>query len=229
VRLLVVEDDVRLNHGLTAALSKEGYIVDAAFDGEDGQALAEMGIYDAIILDILLPKRDGIDVCRALRRQRLMTPILLLTARDAIDDRVRGLDSGADDYLIKPFAFQELLARVRALVRRAMPEPSVALMAADLVADPATHRVQRAGVDLELTPKEFALLEYFLRHPDQILSRQLLESHVWRYDFASESNVVEVGVRRLRRKIDDPFAIKLLETVRGVGYRLRVPRTSHPG
>jgi DNA-binding response OmpR family regulator len=226
MRLLVVEDDASLNHGLTASLTKAGYMVDAALDGEEGQTLAEAGVYDAIILDILLPKRDGIDVCRALRRQRLRTPILLLTARDAVDDRVRGLDSGADDYLIKPFAFQELLARVRALVRRAMPEPSAILTVADLAADPATHRVQRGDRDIVLTAKEFALLEYFLRHPNQVLTRALLESHVWSYDFMSESNVVEVGVGRLRRKIDDPFDVKLLETVRGVGYRLRVPRPS---
>ncbi len=225
MRLLVVEDDASLNHGLTTSLTKEGYVVDAALDGEEGQALAEAGIYDAIILDILLPKRDGIDVCRALRRQRLRTPILLLTARDAVDDRVRGLDSGADDYLVKPFAFQELLARVRALVRRAMPEASPILSVTDLTADPATHRVQRGGHDISLTAKEFALLEYFLRHPNQILTRELLESHVWTYDFVSASNVVEVGVGRLRRKIDDPFDVKLLETVRGVGYRLHVPKS----
>jgi DNA-binding response OmpR family regulator len=223
MRLLVVEDDASLNHGLTASLIKEGYVVDAALNGEAGQALAEAGVYDGIILDILLPKRDGIDVCRALRRQRLRTPILLLTARDAVDDRVRGLDSGADDYVVKPFAFQELLARVRALVRRAMPEPSAVLTVADLTADPATHRVRRGDRDICLTAKEFALLEYFLRHPNQILTRELLESHVWNYDFVSESNVVEVGVGRLRRKIDDPFAAKLLETVRGVGYRLCAP------
>jgi two-component system, OmpR family, copper resistance phosphate regulon response regulator CusR len=223
MRLLVVEDDAALNHGLRASLTKEGYVVDTALNGEEGQALAEAGIYDAIILDILLPKRDGIDVCRALRRQRLRMPILLLTARDAVDDRVRGLDSGADDYLVKPFAFQELLARVRALVRRAMPESSAILTVADLTADPATHRVERGGRDISLTAKEFALLEYFLRHPNQILTRELLESHVWSYDFVSESNVVEVGVGRLRRKIDDPFDVRLLETVRGVGYRLRVP------
>jgi DNA-binding response OmpR family regulator len=223
MRLLVIEDDASLNHGLKASLSKEGYVVDAALDGEEGQALAVAGTYDAIILDILLPRRDGIDVCRALRRQRLRTPILLLTARDAVDDRVRGLDSGADDYLVKPFAFQELLARVRALVRRAMPEPSAVLSVADLTADPATHRVQRGDREIALTAKEFALLEYFLRHPNQILTRELLESHVWSYDFVSESNVVEVGVGRLRRKIDDSFDVKLLETARGLGYRLRVP------
>jgi DNA-binding response OmpR family regulator len=146
-----------------------------------------------------------------------------------VDDRVRGLDSGADDYLVKPFAFQELLARVRALVRRAMPEQSPILTVADLTADPASHLVQRGGRDISLSAKEFALLEYFLRHPNQILTRQLLESHVWSYDFVSESNVVEVGVGRLRRKIDDPFRVKLLETVRGVGYRLRVPRSTSPG
>jgi two-component system, OmpR family, copper resistance phosphate regulon response regulator CusR len=228
MRLLVVEDDVTLNHGLMASLQKEGFEVDTAFDGQQGQEMAEAAVYDVIILDVLLPEQDGIDVCRALRRQRIMTPILLLTARDAVDDRVRGLDSGADDYLVKPFAFQELLARVRALVRRAMPEQSPILTVADLTADPASHRVQRGGRDISLSAKEFALLEYFLRHPNQILTRQLLESHVWSYDFVSESNVVEVGVGRLRRKIDDPFRVKLLETVRGVGYRLRVPRSPSP-
>ncbi len=221
MHILVVEDDHRLNASLQMSLSKEGYAVDVAFDGLEGQTFAEQGTYDAILLDILLPQKDGIEVCRALRQARIRTPILLLTARDAVEDRVRGLDSGADDYLVKPFALQELLARLRALLRREAPLKSGVFSVGDLRADPATHRVERAGFPILLTAKEFALLEYFLRHVGQILTREMIESHIWKYDFISESNVVDACVRRLRRKIDDPFEVKLLETMRGVGYRLR--------
>jgi DNA-binding response OmpR family regulator len=221
MRILLVEDDYHLNTSLKTSLAKEGYAVDVAFDGEDGLAWASQGTYDAIVLDILLPRKDGVEVCRALRRLHIKTPILLLTARDAVEDRVRGLDSGADDYLVKPFALQELLARVRALLRRASDQKEGRLIVGDLCADPATRRVERAGQHIELTMKEFALLEYFLRHPGQVLTREMIETHIWNYDFLSESNVVDACVRRLRRKIDDPFKIKLLETMRGMGYRLR--------
>jgi DNA-binding response OmpR family regulator len=198
----------------------DGYAVDAAFDGQEGQEFAELTPYDAIILDVMLPVKDGLAVCRALRQQRINTPVIMLTARDAVEDRVQGLDSGADDYLIKPFAIDELRARLRALLRRDAPARSGQIEVGDLTIDPATHRVKRSGHAIELTAKEFALLEYFARNPDQIITREMAESHIWSYDFNGSSNVVDVYVRRLRRKIDDPFEVKLLETVRGVGYRL---------
>ena len=223
MRLLVIEDDRRLNLALKQNLVAVGYAVDAAYDGEEGQAFAESTGYDAIILDIMLPKQDGIAVCRALRRQRINAPIVMLTARDAVADRVWGLDSGADDYLVKPFAFQELLARLRALLRRDAIDKQGHLSIGDLIADPATHTVERGGQPIKLNPKEFALLECFMRHPNQVLRREQIESHVWGYDAINASNVVDVYVARLRRKIDDAFPTRLLETVYGQGYRLRPP------
>jgi DNA-binding response OmpR family regulator len=220
VRVLLVEDNRRLNNSLKTSLVDDGYAVDSAYDGEDGEELAGIYPYDAIILDIMLPKKDGLEVCRSLRRRRNNTPILLLTARDAIEDRVVGLDSGADDYLVKPFAIEELRARLRALLRREASDKSNVLSVSDLSLDPATHHVERAGRPIELTAKEFALLEYFMRNADRVITREMAESHIWSYDFQATSNVVDVYIRRLRRKIDEPFAVKLLETVRGVGYRL---------
>ncbi len=224
MRVLVVEDNRRLNNSLKNSLTEDGYAVDSAYNGPEGQELAEVTPYDAIILDIMLPVKDGIEVCRALRKQRINIPIIMLTARDTVEDRVLGLDSGADDYLVKPFALNELRARLRALLRRDSPEKSSIIAAADLTLDPAAHRVQRAGNVIELTSKEFALLEYFMRNPNRLITREMVETHVWNYDFEGTSNVVDVYVRRLRRKIDDPFEIKLFETVRGAGYRLGVPR-----
>jgi DNA-binding response OmpR family regulator len=223
MRILVIEDNHRLSSSLASNLTHEGYSVDTAYDGQEGQDLAELTPYDLIILDILLPKKDGLEVCRDLRRRRIHTPVLLLTARDSVDDRVRGLDCGADDYLVKPFAMRELLARLRALLRRQQPYKTGRLEMADLVVDPVTHTVEREGRPIDLTPKEFALLEFLLYHPNQVVTRELIEQHIWNYDFESESNVIDVYVRRLRRKIDDPFATKLLTTVRGVGYRLQPP------
>ncbi|WIG61186.1 MAG: Two-component transcriptional response regulator, OmpR family [Ktedonobacterales bacterium] len=223
MRILVIEDNRRLSAALAQSLSDAGYAVDTAYDGQEGQEFAEAAPYDAIILDILLPVRDGLVVCRALRARRVNTPVIMLTARDTVADRVRGLDSGADDYLVKPFALSELLARLRALLRREAPSKGGLLEAGDLRLDPATRFVERAGHSIELTAKQYALLEYFLRHPNQLLTREMIESHVWSYDFDATSNVVDVYVRRLRREIDDPFDVKLLETVRGAGYRLRVP------
>ncbi len=223
MRILVIEDNHRLSSSLAANLAHEGYSVDAAYDGQEGQDLAELTPYDLIILDILLPEKDGLQVCRDLRRRRIHTPILLLTARDSVADRVQGLDYGADDYLVKPFAMRELLARLRALLRRQSPYTNGRLEMGDLVVDPATHTVKREGRSIDLTPKEFALLEFLLYHPNQVVTRELIEQHIWNYDFESESNVIDVYVRRLRRKIDDPFATKLLTTVRGVGYRLQPP------
>ncbi|HKV57497.1 MAG TPA: response regulator transcription factor [Ktedonobacteraceae bacterium] len=223
MRILVIEDNHRLSSSLAANLTHEGYSVDAAYDGQEGQDLAELTPYDLIILDILLPEKDGLQVCRDLRLRRIHTPILLLTARDGVDDRVQGLDCGADDYLVKPFAMRELLARLRALLRRQSPYTSGRLEMGDLVVDPVTHTVEREGRPIDLTPKEFALLEYLLYHPNQVVTRELIEQHIWNYDFECESNVIDVYVRRLRRKIDAPFAVKLLTTVRGVGYRLQPP------
>jgi DNA-binding response OmpR family regulator len=188
--------------------------------------LAEVTPYDLLILDVMLPHRDGLQVCRALRNAGAATPILMLTARDTVQDRVLGLDSGADDYLIKPFALEELLARIRALLRRDLPHKQNSLQVGDLVLDAVTHFVERGGRRIDLTAKEFALLEFFMRHPDHVLPRERLEEHVWSYDYAGGSNVVDVYVRRLRRKIDDPAPTKLLETIRGAGYRLRRPSPS---
>jgi DNA-binding response OmpR family regulator len=229
VRILLIEDNRRLNRALTACLSDQGYAVDSAFDGREGQEFAEATPYDAIVLDVMLPEQDGLEVCRALRRQRVNTPILMLTARDAVEDRVRGLDSGADDYLVKPFAVPELTARLRALFRREAPQKGGQLECADLVADPATREVIRAGKEIALTTREFAVLECFLRHRDMVVTREMVERQVWSYDFTGTSNVVDVYVRRLRRKIDDPFDHKLIQTVRGVGYRLCSSRKSGVG
>jgi DNA-binding response OmpR family regulator len=223
MRILLVEDNRRLNHTLKESLDEDGYAVDAAFDGGEGQELAGLVPYDLIILDIMLPVKDGLTVCRELRQQRINTPILMLTARDAIEDRVIGLDSGADDYLVKPFAMNELRARLRALLRRDAPCKATILHAGDLVMDPATHQVTRSGVAIDLTAKEYALLEYFLRNPGRLITREMAENHIWSYDFIAGSNVVDVYIRRLRRKIDDPYPVKLLETVRGSGYRLNDP------
>lgn len=223
MRILVIEDNHRLNSSLTASLVHEGYSVDSAYDGQEGQDLAELTAYDLILLDIMLPEKDGLEVCRDLRRRRVHTPILLLTARDSVDDRVQGLDYGADDYLVKPFAMRELLARLRALLRRQQPYKQGQLTIGDLALDPITHTVERDGRSLDLTPKEFALLEFLMYHPNQVVTRDMIEQHIWNYDFECESNVIDVYVRRLRRKIDDPFAVKLLTTVRGVGYRLQPP------
>lgn len=221
MRILIIEDNRRLSSSLKANLDDDGYAVDTAYDGIEGQNLAELTPYDVIILDIMLPRRDGIEVCRELRRQKNPAKIIMLTARDAIDDRVKGLDSGADDYLVKPFAIEELRARLRALLRRDSSDRSGQLEIGDLVLDPAAHTVMRAGVPIELTTKEFALLEYMMRNPNRLVTREMVQNHVWSYDYDGVSNVVDVYIRRLRRKMDDPFEPKLIETVRGSGYRLR--------
>ena len=223
MRILIVEDNRSLNQSLLKNLEEEGHAVDAAFDGSEGEYLAEVTEYDTIILDIMLPKKNGLEVCRELRRKGVRTPILMLTARDAIEDRVTGLDSGADDYLVKPFAMAELSARLRALLRRDLPDKSGELKVGGLVLDPATHKVEREGKRIELTSKEFALLEYFMRNPERLITREMAEEHVWDYDYEGVSNVIDVYIRRLRRKVDDPFKVKLLETVRGAGYRLMKP------
>lgn len=221
MRVLIVEDNRRLNTALKSCLQDESYAVDVAYDGQEGLDFAEAAPYDAIILDVMLPVVDGIEVCRGLRRRRVNVPIIMLTARDTVEDRVRGLDSGADDYLVKPFALAELHARLRALIRRQSEQRSGFIELGDLVIDPASHEVRRAGTEIALTSREYALLEFFARHPGQIITREMAESHIWSYDYVGASNVVDVYIRRLRKKLDDPFATKLFLTVRGVGYRLR--------
>jgi DNA-binding response OmpR family regulator len=223
MHILLVEDNRRLSDSLRRILVEDGYTVDAAYDGLDGEEMGRMPGYDVIILDIMLPGRDGMEVCRNLRNDRVNTPILMLTARDALDDRIRGLDSGADDYLVKPFEVDELRARIRALLRRDSTSKTGTLQAADLVLDPAAHTVHRSGNSITLTSKEFSLLEFLLRHADRLVTRQMVEEHLWNYDHVSASNVVDVYIRRLRSKIDDNSPVKLLETVRGAGYRLRTP------
>jgi DNA-binding response OmpR family regulator len=221
MRVLVVEDERKIAAYVKRGLEEQGYAVDAAYTGQEALDWAEVVDFDLIVLDILLPELDGVEVCRHLRRRGVRTPILMLTARDAIDDRVAGLDAGADDYLVKPFAMRELLARLRALSRRAAEAPkSTLLRIADLELDTVTHRAQRGGLTMDLTAKEYAVLECLLRHPEQVLTRTMIAEHVWNYDVFNQSNVVDVYIRNLRRKLDDPFERKLIRTVRGAGYRI---------
>jgi two-component system OmpR family response regulator len=221
MRILVVEDEPKLARLLARGLGEEGHPADVAATGEQALWMAEAAPYDAIVLDVMLPGLDGFEVCRALRERKVWTPVLMLTARDGLQDRIEGLDTGADDYLLKPFAFGELLARLRALVRRAPAERPTQLEAGDLRLDPAAHRVWRAETEIELSTKEFALLEVFMRHPGEALSRVQLLDGAWDMAFESRSNVIDVYVRYLRQKIDRPFGRDSIETVRGVGYRLR--------
>ncbi len=223
MRILLVEDNRRLSDSLRATLMSDGYAVDAAYDGVEGEDMAALTPYDVIILDVMLPKRDGIEVCRSLRDQKLNTPILMLTARDALDDRVLGLDSGADDYLVKPFEVKELRARLRALMRRDSGNKSGEIVVANLRLDPSTHFVWRDSTPLDLTAKEYSLLEYMVRNPNRLITREMVTDHLWDYEQNITSNVVDVYIRRLRKKVDDPFEPKLIETVRGAGYRLRDP------
>jgi len=220
VRILVVEDEQRIAVFIKQGLEEEGYAVDVAYDGEEALDWAAMVDYDLIVLDVLLPKKNGIQTCRDLRAQGNKVPVLMLTARDAIEDRVRGLDSGADDYLVKPFAFQELLARIRALLRRSGEVKTTRLQVGDLMLDTLTHRATRGERAIELTAREYAILEFLMRHPGQVLSRTQIAEHVWNYDFYSTSNVVDVYIRYLRRKVDEGFDVNLIETVRGVGYKI---------
>jgi two-component system OmpR family response regulator len=221
VRILVVEDSARMANLLTRGLEEEGYSVDAVASGEDAIEFARAAPYDAILLDVMLPRGDGFDVCRRLRVEGNRTPVLMLTARDAVTDRVAGLDAGADDYLTKPFSFQELFARVRALIRRGPSAQPTVLQVGDLALDPARHEVRRGHRNVRLTAKEFALLEYFMRNAGQVLSRRQLIEHAWDFAYDGDSNVLDVYVRYLREKVDRPFGRASIETVRGVGYRLR--------
>ncbi len=228
MRVLVVEDEVKMAGLLKRGLEEEGYAVDAAGDGREALWLATENPYDAVVLDVMLPDVDGFEVCRRLRHAGRWSPVLMLTARDAVPDRVSGLDAGADDYLTKPFSFAELLARLRALVRRGAPERPPVLGIGDLTLDPASRRVARGDLPIELTAKEFALLEYFMRHPGEVLSRTRLIEHVWDFAYEGDSNVVDVYVRYVREKVDRPFGTDSIETVRGAGYRLREERGDAP-
>jgi two-component system, OmpR family, response regulator len=221
MRVLVVEDELKMASLLRRGLVEEGYAADVARTGNDALWMAQATDYDAIVLDLMLPGIDGVEVCRRLRRAEVWSPVLMLTARDAVDDRVAGLDAGADDYLAKPFSFAELLARLRALVRRGAAERPAVLEVGDLRLDPATREVRRGETEIQLSAKEFALLETFMRRPGQVLSRLQLLEHAWDFAYESRSNVVDVYVRYLRDKVDRPFGRKSLETVRGAGYRLR--------
>lgn len=219
--VLVVEDERRLAQVVRRVLEEEGHTVDTAHDGEEGLAMALEGSHDVIVLDVLLPEMDGIEVCQALRRNRIDTPVLLLTALDSVQDRVRGLDAGADDYLPKPFAFQELLARLRALGRRKVqPREPSQLQVDDLALDLRRRRAERSGRVIELSPKEFSLLEFLMRNEGRVVTRTQMLDHLWGYDYATDSNLVDVYVSYVRRKVDRRHERKLIRTVRGIGYAL---------
>jgi heavy metal response regulator len=220
MRILLVEDEPHIADFVRRGLTEHGYSVDVATDGEEALAWPSVADFDVIILDVMLPIRDGVDVCRSLRSSGVRTPVLMLTARDAVEDRVRGLDSGADDYLVKPFAFTELLARIRALSRREPALIGTELRVGDVVMDTAARTAKRGDAEIRLTAKEFAILEYLMRHPDQVLSRTVIAEHVWNYDFDNATNVIDVHVKNLRKKIDGPAATKLIHTVRGFGYKI---------
>jgi two-component system, OmpR family, response regulator len=221
MHVLVVEDEVKMAALIRRGLKEDGLTVDVAGSGEEAVGMARGSAYDAIVLDVVLPGIDGFEACRQLRVEGLWTPVLMLTARGALEDRVAGLDGGADDYLTKPFSFAELLARLRALVRRGQAERPSVIEVGELRLDPATRRAWRGQAEIDLSAKEFVLLETFMRSPGHVLTRAHLLDQAWEYDFEHRSNVVEVYIRYLRRKIDAPFGVRSIETVRGAGYRLR--------
>ncbi|HKN88674.1 MAG TPA: response regulator transcription factor [Acidimicrobiia bacterium] len=230
MRVLVVEDEAKMAALLKRGLEHEGYAVDLAADGGEALWAAREFDFDAIVLDAMIPPPDGFEVCRTLRSEGRWTPVLLLTARDAVDDRVLGLDAGADDYLTKPFAFSELFARIRALTRRDLGARPAVLEVGDLVLDPATREVRRGDTEISLSAKQFAILEQFMRRPGEVLSRADLLEHVWDFAYEGTSNLVDVYVRTLRERIDRPFGVDSIETVRGAGYRMRAePRDATPG
>lgn len=224
MKILIVEDEAKTAAYLTRGLEENGFVTDLARNGDDGAHLAVTEPYDLIVLDVMLPGCDGWSIIAELRRREITTPVLFLTARDAVHDRVKGLELGADDYLVKPFAFSELLARVRSILRRGGIRQSLELKVADLEMDLVRHRATRNGQVLDLTPKEFLLLSLLVRRSGDVLSRTLIAEQVWDINFDSDSNVVDVHMRRLRSKVDDPFRSKLIRTVRGVGYVLEEPR-----
>lgn len=221
MHILLIEDEHTIATYLKSGLEENGYAVDTAYTGVEALEWAKGGTFDLIVLDIVMPPPDGLTVCRELRAMGHTTPILILTARDTVDDRVIGLDAGADDYLVKPFALKELLARLRAISRRAADAPKTPILRyEDLMLDPRTLQVTRAGHAIDLTAKEYGVLECLMRSAGYILTREVIANHVWSYDVAHESNVIDVYIRNLRRKVDDPYPLKLIHTVRGMGYRL---------
>ena len=221
MRILVVEDERDLNRIIGKRLMKEGYSVDCCYDGEEALSYMETGEFDAIILDIMMPKMSGLEVVRTMRARKNTTPVLFLTAKDSVSDRVAGLDVGAEDYLVKPFAFEELLARIRVMVRKQAGEITNIFNIADLSVDIASRKVTRRGDNIELSAKEFDILEYLIRNKGIVLSREKIENHVWNFDYSGGTNVVDVYIRYLRKKIDDPYEDKLIHTIRGAGYVLR--------
>jgi len=221
MRILVVEDEKKVAGFIKKGLEEETYAVDVAGDGEEGFYLGKENQYDLIILDWMLPEMDGLEILQKLRQKGVDTPILLLTAKDSVDDKVSGLNKGADDYLTKPFAFSELLARVRVLLRRGQKETKTILTLGDLTLDLVSHKVKRGDEDIELTSKEYSLLEYFMRNPGKVLTRTMIAEHVWDYNFDTFTNVIDVYINHLRKKIDKNFSKKLLHTMRGVGYVMK--------
>ncbi len=219
--ILVVEDEHKISRFIQRGLEMEHFTVDVAFDGEEALRSVELNGYDLIILDLMLPKKDGIEVCKTIRGNGISTPIVMLTARDTLEDRIRGLDEGADDYIVKPFAFGELLARIRALLRREKTVQRPLLQIGDLTLDPATHEIKRGGKIIPLTSKEYRLLDYFMRRPGQVCTRTMIGEHIWGYNFVETSNVIDVSISYLRKKIDSGHRNKLLHTVRDVGYKLK--------
>jgi heavy metal response regulator len=221
MRILIVEDEKKVAKFLQQGLEEEHYTVDVSHDGEEGSKLALMGNHDLLILDILLPKKDGIAILKEVRSKKISVPVIMLTAKSAIEDKVEGLDSGADDYLTKPFAFAELLARVRSLLRRGTTEKSTILHVSDLHLDIVAHKAKRGEKVIELTGKEYALLEYFMRNVNRVLTRTIISEHIWNYNFDTGTNVIDVYINHLRSKVDDGFEKKLIHTVRGVGYVMK--------
>lgn len=219
--ILVVEDEIKISRFIKKGLEMEHYTVDVAYDGPSALEKAEINNYDLIIMDIMLPQMDGIEVTKKLRDMKVETPIIMLTARDTVEDRVKGLDAGADDYLIKPFAFGELLARIRALLRREKTVSTTKLQVGDLVLDPATHEVRRGDKEIQLSSKEYRLVDYMMRRPGHVCTRTMIGEHIWGYNFTDDSNVIDVYISYLRKKIDKGFKNKLIHTVRDVGYKIQ--------
>ncbi len=221
MRVLVVEDEKKVASFIKRGLEEESFSVDVAYDGEEGLDMASNNPYDVILMDLMLPKKDGLSVIRELRDQDISTPVLCLTAKDAVEDIVEGLETGSDDYLTKPFAFGELLARVKALLRRTSKDRGAEIFFADLRLDPVSHKVWRSDKEIDLTAKEYGLLEYFMRNPNEVLTRAMIAEHVWDYTFDSFTNIIDVYVNYLRKKVDRDYDTKLIHTVRGVGYVLK--------